>query len=111
VPAPDGLETFTSENWDREVLRSTLPVVVSFWAGWCVPCHIAAPALADAARASEGRLRFGAVSYDENVALADRYEVRGLPTVLVVREGEVCVRRVGLMGRRELRRMLDACAA
>jgi thioredoxin 1 len=109
VPAPEGLETFTTENWDREVLRSKLPVVVNFWAEWCVPCHIAAPALADAARAAKGRMRFGSVSYDENAALADRYDVRGLPTVLVVRAGEVCVRRVGLMGRTELRRMLDAC--
>ena len=109
MPAPAGLETFTAENWDREVLQSKIPVVVGFWAEWCVPCRIAAPAMEDAARASAGRLRFGAVSYDEEVALARRYDVRGLPTVLVMREGEVCVRRVGLMGRRELRRMLDAC--
>jgi thioredoxin 1 len=109
LPAPEGLEAFTAENWDREVLQSKLPVVVGFWANWCVPCHIAMPAMEDAARASRGRLRFGLVSYDENTALAERYDVRGLPTVLVVREGEVCVRRVGLMGRRELRRMVDAC--
>jgi thioredoxin 1 len=110
VPAPAGLETLTTESWEREVLGSKLPVVVAFWAEWCVPCRIAAPALEDAARATQGRLRFGAVSYDENADLARRYDVRGLPTVLVVRDGEVCVRRVGLMGRRELRRMLDACA-
>ena len=110
MPAPAGLETFTAENWDREVLQSKLPVVVGFWADWCVPCRIAAPAMEDAARASVGRLRFGAVSYDDNVDLARRYDVRGLPTVLVMRDGEVCVRRVGLMGRRELRRMLDHCA-
>lgn len=110
MPAPAGLETFTAENWDREVLGSKLPVVVAFWADWCVPCRIAAPAMEDAALASAGRLRFGAVSYDDNVALARRYDVRGLPTVLVMRDGEVCVRRVGLMGRRELRRMLDDCA-
>ena len=109
MPAPEGLETFTAENWDREVLKSKLPVVVGFWAEWCVPCHIATPAMEDAARAAQGRMRFGAVNYDENVGLADRYDVRGLPTVLVMRSGDVCVRRVGLMGRKELRRMLDAC--
>jgi len=103
------LETFSAGNWDREVLKSNLPVVVGFWAEWCVPCHIAAPAMEDAARAGQGRMRFGAVSYDENVELARRYDVRGLPTVLVVRDGEVSVRRVGLMGRKELRRMLDDC--
>ena len=109
MPAPEGLERFTASNWDREVLQSKLPVVVTFWAEWCVPCHIAAPAMEDASRASRGQLRFGSVCYDENPELTERYDVRGLPTVLVFRDGEVCVRRVGLMGRRELRRMLDAC--
>jgi thioredoxin 1 len=99
----------TAASWDHEVLKSQLPVVVAFWADWCVPCRIAAPALEDAARAARGRLRFVAVSYDENTALAERYDVRGLPAVLVFRDGEVCVRRVGLMGRTELRRMLETC--
>lgn len=109
MPAPEGLEVFTASNWDRQVLQSKLPVAVGFWAEWCVPCHIAAPAMEDAARAAQGRMRFGAVSYEDNVSLADRYDVRGLPTVLVVKNGEVCVRRVGLMGRQELRRMLESC--
>ena len=108
MPAPEGLETFTEASWDREVLRSKLPVVVGFWADWCVPCHMASPAMEEAARASAGRLRFGVVDYDENVALAERYNVRGLPTVLVVRDGDVRVRKVGLMGRKELRRLLES---
>ncbi len=108
MPAPEGLEIWTTESWDREVLKSKVPAVVTFWADWCVPCRIAAPAIEDAARAARG-LRFGAVSYDENIALAERYDIRGLPAVLVVRDGEVRVRRIGLMGRKELRRMLDAC--
>ena len=109
MPAPEGLETLSAATWDADVLRSKLPVVVVFWAEWCVPCHIAAPALEDAARAAAGRLRFGAVSYDENAELAERYDVRGLPAVLVMRDGDVCLKRIGLMGRRELRRMLEAC--
>lgn len=109
MPAPEGLETLSAGSWDAEVLRSRVPVVVVFWADWCVPCRIFAPAIEDAVRASAGRLRFGAVSYDDDRELAERYDVRGLPSVLVLRDGEVCVRRVGLMGRTELRRMLDAC--
>ncbi len=111
MPAPEGLETLSAATWDADVLRSKLPVVVVFWAEWCVPCHIAAPALEDAARASAGRLRFGAVSYDENAELAERYDVRGLPAVLVMRDGDVCLKRIGLMGRKELRGMLEACAS
>ena len=83
--------------------------MVAFWAEWNVPCRMSAPALAEAARKMAGRVRVGVVDYDREAELAERYEVRGLPTVLVFREGEVCVRRVGLMGRAELRRMLDAC--
>jgi thioredoxin 1 len=109
LPVPEGLETFTAENWEREVLRSRVPVVVGFWAEWCVPCQIAAPAMEEAARAERGGKRFGLVVYDDEPALAERYEVRGLPTVLVIRDGAVCVRRVGLMGRKELRRMLAGC--
>ena len=109
MPVPDGLEIFTAASWDREVLQSKVPVVVGFWAEWCVPCHIAAPAMAEAARAARGRTRFGVVAYDDEPDLAARYEVRGLPTVLVIRDGDVCVRRVGLLGRRALRTMLDAC--
>jgi thioredoxin len=109
VTVPDGLETFSAANWDAEVLRSKVPVVVGFWAEWNVPCRMAAPAMTDAARKLAGRMRVGVVDYDRDGALAERYEVKGLPTVLVIREGEVCVRRVGLMGRAELRRMIDDC--
>lgn len=109
MPAPEGLETFTAATWDRDVLRSELPVVVGFWAEGCVPCQIAGPALAEAARAEAGRKRFGIVDFDENAGLAARYDVRGLPTVLVIKGGDVCQRRVGLMGRKELRRLLECC--
>ena len=109
MTVPDGLLTFSAAQWEADVLRSELPVVVAFWAEWNVPCRISAPALADAARKLAGRLRVGVVDFDREGALAERYDVRGLPTVLVFRGGEVCVRRVGLMGRAELRRMLDAC--
>ena len=109
MTVPDGLETFSAANWDAEVLRSSLPVIVGFWAEWNVPCRMAAPALVDAARKLSGRMRVGVVDYDADAALAERYDVKGLPTVLVVKAGEVCVRRVGLMGRAELRRMLESC--
>ena len=84
-------------------------MVVAFWADWNVPCRIASPAMEEAARRTEGRVRFGIVSYDDNPGLASRYEVLGLPTYLVFKNGELCERRVGLMGRRELRHMLETC--
>ena len=100
------MDTFTERNWEAEVLRSPVPVVVSFWAEWCVPCQLAAPALLTAEEQSEGRLRFGLVDYDTNPTLAERYKVAGLPTLMIVKDGKPVLRRVGLMGRAALQDVL-----
>ena len=100
------MDTFTDANWDREVLASTVPVVVGFWAEWCVPCHMAQPALESAEQQGRGRLRFGTVNFDENPGLIERYAVQGLPTILVLQGGQPVDRRVGLMGRAALQDLL-----
>ena len=105
---PPGVEVFQESDWEAAILNSPLPVVVGFWAPWCIPCHLAAPALAEAARYFRKRLRFGLVNVDENPGLARRYEVRGLPTVIVLTGGQPRHRRVGLMGRDRLRAFLEA---
>jgi thioredoxin 1 len=104
---PAGVEVFRQDGWDMAVVSSPLPVVVGFWAEWCIPCRLAAPALAEAARHFRKRLRFGLVNVDEEPGLAERYEVSGLPTVLVLQGGRPVVRRVGLMGRERLRAFLE----
>ncbi len=96
------METFTDANWEGEVATSPVPVVVGFWAEWCVPCHMAAPALESAEAQHRGRLRFGLVNYDENPRLVERYAVQGLPTLIVMKDGRATDRRVGLMGRAAL---------
>ncbi len=108
---PDGVVVLREADWERQVLSSPDTVIVGFWAEWCIPCHMAAPALASAAPHYRGRARFGVVNVDEEPGLAKRYDVKGLPTVLVVKRGEVCQRRVGLMGRERLRGVVDACLA
>jgi thioredoxin len=100
------METFTDASWDREVLASPVPVVVGFWAEWCVPCHMAQPALESAEQQAGGRLRFGLVNFDENPGLIERYAVQGLPTILVIKDGQAADRRVGLMGRAALQDLL-----
>ena len=107
MPAPEGLLALTSARWETEVLQSRVPVVVGFWAEWCLPCHMAAPAWEEAARVLHERLRFGFVRYDDEPELVSRYAIKGLPTVLVTRRGEDVGRRVGLMGREALRAFLD----
>ncbi len=92
------------------MLASGVPVVVGFLAEWCVPCHQAVPVLETAAREHRGRVKVGAVDYDESPGLVSRYEVQGLPTVLVMNGGAPAVRRVGLMGRKGLDELLRSHA-
>ena len=66
-----------------------MPVVVGFWAEWCVPCHMAAPALESAEQQHHGKLRFGLVNFDENPRLVERYSVQGLPTILLMKDGRI----------------------
>jgi thioredoxin 1 len=106
---PEGVVVLHEADWEREVLGSPEPVIVGFWAEWCVPCHMAAPALESAAHHYGNRVKFGLVNVDEEPGLAKRYEVKGLPTVLVMKGGRVCSRRVGLMGRERLRGVVDGC--
>jgi thioredoxin 1 len=91
------VETFTESAWEEEVLRSALPVAVAFWAEWCVPCAIMAPALEWASAHFAGRLKVGRLNVDENRDVSTRYGIAGLPTVLVVEGGREAERRVGLM--------------
>lgn len=79
----------TAETFDREVLHSDLPVVVDFWAGWCVPCRMIQPVLEELADVYAGRLRFVAVDTDAHQELARRYGVLSIPTVDVFRGGEL----------------------
>jgi thioredoxin-like negative regulator of GroEL len=104
---PDEIRTFTAETWDGEVVRSPVPVVVGFWAEWCLPSRMALHAIETAARQYKGRLRFGLVDGDQSPELVRRYGIQGMPALLVVRGGEPEVRRVGLMGRQA---MLDLLA-
>ena len=100
------MDTFTDASWDGEVLSSPVPVVVGFWAPWCVPSRMAQPALESAEQQHRGRLRFGLVNFDENPGLIERYAVQGLPAILVVEDGKPVDRRVGLMGRAALEDLL-----
>jgi len=100
------VDTFTERDWDEVVLRSPLPVAVAFWAEWCVPCAIMAPALEWASTHFRGRLKIGRLNVDENPAVSSRYKVVGLPTVLVVDGGEEAERRVGLMDSSALVKLL-----
>ena len=87
----------TSRQFDAEVTGSTLPVVVDFYAPWCGPCHLLAPVMDALADHFDGQVRFVKVNVDEEPSLAERYNIRGVPTLLLFSGGAPVERIVGLV--------------
>jgi thioredoxin 1 len=94
--------TLNEANFEKEVLESTLPVIVDFWAPWCAPCHIVAPILKELEEEYSGRLKVGKLNTDENNMLADRYGIRGIPTLMIFKQGEVVEQIVGALPKSQL---------
>jgi thioredoxin 1 len=85
----------TEQTFESEVLQSTVPVLVDFWAAWCGPCRAIAPAVEEIATEYSGRLKVVKVDVDENPDVAGRYNVLGIPTLLLFKEGKAVERLVG----------------
>lgn len=98
--------TLTRENFEEEVLRGDLPVLVDFWATWCGPCRMLAPVIAEIAEAHEGVLKVGKVNVDEQPELATAYRVESIPTVFLFRSGEIAAKAVGFRSRADLESLL-----
>ncbi len=98
--------TFGDSNFDTEVLKSETPVLVDFWAEWCGPCKMMAPTVDAIATEYAGRLKVGKLDVDENGGTAMRYNIRGIPTLLLFKGGRVVEQRVGAVGRSEVLKML-----
>ncbi len=94
-----GIIDVTDATFDQEVLKSDLPVLVDFWAVWCVPCKALVPALEQIASSQEGKLRVVKFNVEENQSVPSRYGVRGLPTLLLFKGGDVRETLVGAMSR------------
>ncbi len=87
----------TDGSFETEVLQSQLPVLVDFWAEWCAPCRQLAPSLKDLADDFQGRLRVAKVNIDDNPATPGRYGIRGIPTLILFKNGQIEATKVGGM--------------
>ena len=87
--------TFTDANFDNEVLQSTVPVLVDFWAEWCGPCRMLAPIIDELAREFIGKAKIGKVNVDQNQTIAERYGIRSIPTLILFKNGTIVEQIVG----------------
>ncbi|MHC1766091.1 MAG: thioredoxin [Verrucomicrobiia bacterium] len=102
--------TLTEANFADEVLKSSVPVLVDFWAEWCGPCKAIAPILDELAQEYDGRVKIGKVNIDSEQALASQHGVRAIPTLLLFKNGQVTEQMVGLRSKRDLKTSLDRAA-
>ena len=89
--------TITSANFESEVLQSDMPVLVDFWASWCGPCKMLAPTISEIASEYEGKVKVGKVNIDDDTAIAIKYGIVSIPTVVLFKNGEVADKSVGFV--------------
>ncbi len=98
---------FTDSNFDVEVTKSSVPVLVDFWAEWCGPCRLMIPILDEVAPAYKGKLKVGKLNVDENQDAPTKFGVMNIPTMIIFKGGKESERIVGAMSKNDLQKKLD----
>jgi thioredoxin 1 len=101
----------TTQNWEQEVLQSDKPVIVDFWAEWCGPCHAVSPVLDRIASERAEELKLVKVNIDEHPAIAQRYGVASIPTIILFKDGEPAAATIGAQPKGQIERQLGLVAA
>ena len=105
--ASDNVQTFTDGNFDTSVLKAATPVLVDFWAEWCGPCRAMEPTINAVAGDYAGKVSVGKLNVDDNPATTMRYMVRGIPTVMLFKGGQIVDQVVGSVDKGALKQMVD----
>lgn len=106
--ASENVMELTDQNFEAEVLKSDKPVLVDFWAEWCMPCKMLGPTIDKLAKDYNGKVKVGKVDTDANRDVSLRYGISAIPTVILFRDGKVAQKFVGLRQEKEFKEVLDA---
>jgi thioredoxin 1 len=101
-------KTVTDQSFQSDVLDSKTPVVVDFWAEWCGPCRMIAPSLEELASEYDGKVIVAKMNIDENPQTPTRYGVRGIPTLMIFRNGQVAATKIGALPKTKIKEWIDA---
>lgn len=104
----DSIVHVTDDSFERDVLKSSEPVLVDYWADWCGPCKMIAPVLDEIAVEYAGRIRVAKLNIDDNPNIPPRYGIRGIPTLMLFRDGEVEATKVGAVSKSQLTAFIDS---
>jgi len=102
------IQHVTDDSFKSEVLDSTLPVLVDYWAEWCGPCKMIAPILEEVAKEYAGRLTVAKLNVDENQQTPQKYGIRGIPTLMLFKNGNIEATKVGALSKSQLTAFIDS---
>ncbi len=104
----DLIKHVTDASFEADVLKSSTPVLVDYWAEWCGPCKMIAPILDEVSAAYQGRLTIAKMNVDENREVPAKFGIRGIPTLMLFKDGQLAATKVGALSKAQLQQFLDA---